>query len=191
MEGILQRIDSIKKRFGMYRSYQFERTLRDEMDKVGQTETENPVPVETEPAHSLQVKEESSAPYGNIIDAAAKHYRIPPALIQAVIKQESNFEAEAVSHKGAMGLMQLMPNTAELLGVEDPFDPQENIFGGTRYLGDLIDLYGGNLNRALAAYNAGPQRVTNGVPNIRETRNFVESVLHYYEVFTKSTDEED
>jgi soluble lytic murein transglycosylase-like protein len=89
-----------------------------------------------------------------------------------------------------MGLMQLMPETARSLGVEDPFDPEENIFGGTRYLVDLINLYEGNLNKALAAYNAGPQRVTTRVPNIPETRGFVDAVLHFYEDYSKTTDEE-
>jgi soluble lytic murein transglycosylase-like protein len=191
MESILQRIDSIKRRFGTYRHYQFEQTLRETMEEPDPSELEQTHSVKMEKPEPLQAEEQSSQPYGQIIDAAAKHYRIPPALIRAVIKQESNFDAEAVSHKGAMGLMQLMPATADLLGVEDPFNPQENISGGTRYLGDLIDLYGGNLNKALAAYNAGPQKVTNGVPNIRETRNFVDSVLHYYEAFTKTADEEE
>ncbi|MCK4923843.1 MAG: lytic transglycosylase domain-containing protein [Spirochaetes bacterium] len=128
--------------------------------------------------------------YDEIIEAAAEQYRIPSALIRAVIKQESNFNAEAVSHKGAMGLMQLMPGTADLLGVDNPFDPEENLFGGTQYLVDLLGRYGGNLNKALAAYNAGPNRVQDNIPNFQETRNFVDSVLYYYESFSKTTDEE-
>jgi soluble lytic murein transglycosylase-like protein len=129
--------------------------------------------------------------YETTIEAAADRFSLPSALIRAVIKQESNFDPRAVSHKGAMGLMQLMPETAESLGVEDPFDPDQNIFGGTRYLVDLINLYEGNLNKALAAYNAGPQRVKTRIPNIPETRDFVDAVLHYYERYSKTTDKEE
>ena len=86
--------------------------------------------------------------------------------------------------------MQLMPVTAEVLGVENPFDIEENIFGGTRYLRELINRYDGNLNRALAAYNAGPQRVKGVIPNISETVNFIDSVLRNYETFSKYEDNE-
>lgn len=185
IESILQRIDSIKRRFSVNHSQRFQETLQEELntEKVMNTET---VAESTESVHTASTE----APYEEIIEAAADRYRIPASLIRAVIKQESNFNAEAVSHKGAMGLMQLMPETADLLGVNDPFQPEENIFGGTRYLVDLITRYGGNLNKALAAYNAGPDRVQDSIPNIRETRNFVDSVLHYYEGFSKTTDEE-
>jgi len=107
-----------------------------------------------------------------------------------VIQQESDFKEDAVSKKGAQGLMQLMPGTAGLLGVEDPFDAEENIFGGTRYLRELIDLYGGNLNKALAAYNAGPNRVGDTIPRIPETVNYIRSVLDYYNQFSKSKESE-
>jgi soluble lytic murein transglycosylase-like protein len=119
-----------------------------------------------------------------VIKTASERFRIPESLIKAVIKQESGFNREAVSHKGAMGLMQLMPDTADALGVGDPFDMQENVFGGTRYLRELINLYGGNLNEALAAYNAGPDRVKEGVPEIPETKDYVKSVLDHYERYS-------
>ena len=83
-----------------------------------------------------------------------------------------------------------MPDTAQVLGVEDPYDARQNIFGGTRYLNDLLEFYGGNLNRALAAYNAGPHRVGEEIPYIPETRNFVESVIRYYDDFSRYTDGE-
>ena len=117
-----------------------------------------------------------------IVEAAQVH-RLPATLIRAVIKTESNFCSWAVSPKGAMGLMQLMPGTAAFLGVAEPFNPRANIHGGCRYLRDLIDLFGGNVPLALAAYNAGYQRVINcgyQVPPIKETQDFVTQVMGRY-----------
>ena len=187
IESILQRIDSIKRRFSVSQPNQFQEILEKEVETdQGTTARLDSAGQGFEADKSVNTE----APYEEIIEAAADRYRIPAALIRAVIKQESNFNAEAVSHKGAMGLMQLMPETADLLGVNDPFKPDENIFGGTQYLVDMIRRYDGNLNKALAAYNAGPERVQDSIPNFRETRNFVDSVLHYYESFSKTTDEE-
>ncbi len=118
-----------------------------------------------------------------IIQEAAQSYRLPPTLIKAVIKAESNFCSWAVSPKGAMGLMQLMPGTADLLGVREPFNPRENILGGCRYLRELVDLFGGNLPLALASYNAGFQRVIDcgyQIPSIKETQEFVTAVMGRY-----------
>ena len=118
-----------------------------------------------------------------IILEAAQIHRLPPTLIKAVIKAESNFCSWAVSPKGAMGLMQLMPGTADLLGVREPFNPRDNILGGCRYLRELIDLFGGNLPLALASYNAGFQRVINcgyQIPSIKETQDFVTTVMGRY-----------
>jgi soluble lytic murein transglycosylase-like protein len=118
-----------------------------------------------------------------IIREAAQVYQLPPSLIRAVIKVESNFVHLAVSPKGAMGLMQLMPGTARLLGVEEPFNPRDNIHGGCRYLRMLIDEFGGSLPLALAAYNAGPQRVVDSgfrVPEIKETQEFLTQVIGRY-----------
>ena len=117
-----------------------------------------------------------------IVEAAQVH-RLPATLIRAVIKTESNFCSWAVSPKGAMGLMQLMPGTAAFLGVAEPFNPRENVHGGCRYLRLLIDLFGGNVPLALAAYNAGYQRVIDcgfQVPNIKETQDFVTQVMGRY-----------
>jgi Soluble lytic murein transglycosylase and related regulatory proteins (some contain LysM/invasin domains) len=123
--------------------------------------------------------------YESAIATAGELFAIDPDLIRAVIKAESNFNPLAVSHKGAAGLMQLMPGTAEELGVADPFDPVENIHGGTKYLSQLLDALNGSLPLALAAYNAGPLRVigTNRIPPIPETRDYVARVLRYYEKF--------
>jgi hypothetical protein len=120
--------------------------------------------------------------YEPVIATAGELFAVDPHLIRAVIKAESNFNPQAVSLKGASGLMQLMPATAEDLGVADPFDPVENILGGTKYLSRLLDALDGNLPLALAAYNAGPLRVIgkNRIPHIPETRDYVERVLRYY-----------
>jgi soluble lytic murein transglycosylase-like protein len=180
IENVLLRIDEIKRRFGIRRtdweverSPSFQKTLEEKSATAEEPHTSNA----GEP--------EDQGPYADIIKTASQLYRIPETLIQAVIKQESNFEHTALSEKGAMGLMQLMPDTAHELGVEDPYDVEQNIFGGTHYLSDMIDLYEGNLNRALAAYNAGPYRVRERIPDIQETKNFIDSVLQHYNAFSK------
>jgi soluble lytic murein transglycosylase-like protein len=132
----------------------------------------------------------ASAQLDPIIQEAARAYRLPPALIRAVIKVESNFVQTAVSPKGAMGLMQLMPGTAADLGVQEPFNPRENIHGGCRYLRLLLDSFGNSLPLALAAYNAGYQRVVNSgyrVPEIKETQDFLTQVLGWYFTEEKKT----
>jgi len=112
----------------------------------------------------------------------ARRHGIDPALVLAVVSVESGFRSDAVSPKGAQGLMQLMPGTARDLGVSDPLDPAANLDGGTRYLNALIQQYKGDLKRALAAYNAGAGAVKRhkGVPPYRETREYVQKVLERY-----------
>ncbi|MBV9504142.1 MAG: lytic transglycosylase domain-containing protein [Acidobacteriia bacterium] len=113
-----------------------------------------------------------------IIESTEKKLDLEKGLLRAVIRQESQFYPCAVSEKGAEGLMQLMPATAEQLGVKDPFDPKQSIEGGAKYLKQLIDKYT-NLGTALGAYNAGPGAVdeVKGIPDIPETRNYVDSIL--------------
>jgi soluble lytic murein transglycosylase len=114
----------------------------------------------------------------------SKRYRIDPALLKAVIKAESGFRQEAVSRKGAIGLMQLTPDTAATLRVADIHDPVQNIRGGAKQLRRLLNRYRGNLKLTLAAYNAGVQRVRGGkIPPIRETRAYVRKVLRYYDAY--------
>jgi soluble lytic murein transglycosylase-like protein len=114
--------------------------------------------------------------------AAAERYGLDPELVLAVVGVESNFQAKAVSPKGAKGLMQLMPKTAAELGVADAFDPATNIDGGTRHLQALLRMYRGDVRRALAAYNAGAGAVARhgGVPPYRETQEYVRKVLRRY-----------
>ena len=109
-------------------------------------------------------------------------YNVPEKLIAAVMKQESNFNASAVSTAGASGLMQLMPSTARYLGVTDRNDPEQNIMGGAKYLRQMLDQFDNNMETALAAYNAGPGNVAkyDGIPPFTETQNYVKKVLNYF-----------
>lgn len=119
------------------------------------------------------------APLASAMLTAAKKYNLSPLLIDAVARQESGYRINAVSRVGALGVMQLMPGTARMLGVGNPLDPHANIDGGARYLRRLLDRFDGNLAFALAAYNAGPGRVerARGIPRIAETQNYVTKIL--------------
>jgi soluble lytic murein transglycosylase-like protein len=125
------------------------------------------------------------AEYDELIDSAAKASNVRPDLVRAVIQVESGFDARARSSRGAMGLMQLMPATAASLGVQNPYNPEENIRGGTAYLRQLLDKYGNNEELALAAYNAGPDAVDRygyQIPPYRETQEYVNKVKNRTEV---------
>ena len=117
-----------------------------------------------------------------LVREAAERHRVDPALVRAVIETESNWNPAAISRKGAMGLMQLAPETALRLGVNDVFNPHQNVDAGVRYLKGLLERYNGNLDLALAAYNAGEGAVdrAHGVPAFRETRNYVQRVQDAY-----------
>ena len=116
--------------------------------------------------------------YEDLIQEAAQVYDLDPALIRAVMRTESAFNAAAVSPVGAMGLMQLMPDLAEEMGVLDPFDPRENIMGGAKYLRQLLDAHKGQIDLTLASYNAGPGNVARyrGIPPFKETRDYVKKI---------------
>ncbi|MDK9705499.1 MAG: lytic transglycosylase domain-containing protein [Desulforhopalus sp.] len=125
--------------------------------------------------------------YDMDIHRIGRRYQVDPPLIKAIILAESDFDHRAVSRKGALGLMQLMPETARELRVGNPFNPRENIDGGTRYLRQLLDNFNGNLSLSLAAYNAGPGLVsrTGGVPDIPETQQYVTKVLKHYKEYKR------
>jgi hypothetical protein len=132
-----------------------------------------------------QVQEEARRVGGDLeslLKKAAERHGLDPALVRAVVSVESAFRTDAVSVKGAQGLMQLMPQTAAALGVKNAFDPEQNLDGGTRHLAALVQSYGGDLKRALAAYNAGAGAVQRhgGVPPFPETRDYVSKVMKRY-----------
>lgn len=146
------------------------------------TITESPIPNSEStkaPLTSIPTTPTKQFDYEELIKGAAAKYNVPESLIRSVIRVESNFDANAVSHSGAQGLMQLMPATASSLGVKDAFNPIDNINGGTKYLSEMLRRYDGNVRLALAAYNAGPGNVDKygGIPPFEETQNYVKKVL--------------
>jgi soluble lytic murein transglycosylase-like protein len=150
--------------------------------------------IKTDTRYKLYIRE-SHAPrsgsqyikeYEYVIDQASKRFGVERSLIKAVIQAESDFDRRAVSRKGAQGLMQLMPETSNDMAVQNPFNAEENIFGGTRYLSLMLQRFKNDLSLALAAYNAGPDRIDEhgGLPPFPETQSFVERVLRYYKKYS-------
>ncbi|NLA74899.1 MAG: lytic transglycosylase domain-containing protein [Deltaproteobacteria bacterium] len=141
--------------------------------------------------YTLYIKEAKENPdafitrYDDIIEAASEKFSMEPSLIKAVIKAESGFDHNAVSSKGAQGLMQLMPGTASDMEVDDPYNPEKNIFGGTKYLCKMMEKFKNDVRLALAAYNAGPDKVDQykDVPPYKETKTFIERVMKYYDQY--------
>jgi soluble lytic murein transglycosylase len=129
-----------------------------------------------------------SSRYDHLIDEASQLYGVSFPLLKAVIKAESNFNPQAVSPKGALGLMQLMPENVRLLSVSDPFDPRENIMGGANFLKRQLNRFDNQMTLALAAYNAGPELVDRyrRIPPISETETYVQRVLDYYRHLSKN-----
>ena len=140
---------------------------------------------------SLRIKKKESL-YHPIILRAAKRHRVDPALVKAIIMAESGYNAQAVSKRGASGLMQLMPNTAKALGVKNVLDPGHNVNGGVKYFRDLLDQFDDDVKLAVAAYNAGSSKVRKhgDVPPIRATQLYVKKVFEYYQYYKREMAEE-
>jgi len=150
-----------------------------------------PAPVRT--AADTTIQPESTKPaksvvkvkmlYHTIIQQASVRYGVESAMIKAIIMAESSYNPKAVSNRGAVGLMQLMPTTADSMGVKDRFDPKHNIDGGVRYFKRLLVRFEGDIHLALAAYNAGSKKVKqyNGIPPYKATRSYIEKVFQYYQ----------
>ena len=152
--------------------------------------------VPTSPGYRIYLRDTLSKPetlqsadrFDHVISDASKRHGISFSLLKALIKVESNFNPRAVSGKGALGLMQIMPINFKELRISDPFDPWENIMGGTHYLKKLLERFDGKMRLALAAYNAGPGKVARykEVPPIKETKDFVKKVMMHYYRFQES-----
>lgn len=151
---------------------------------VAATSTGNVLMTNIPSLDSVTVKRETKydGEYDPWINYYCELYCMDPELVKIIIEKESQFNPQAVSRSGAMGLMQLMPETAEILGVRDPYDPGQNIEGGVRFLRNLFDMFGGDLELTLAAYHAGPGVVSriNRVPSIPETMAYVDYVVSRY-----------
>jgi len=141
-----------------------------------------PVAPQPRAARPAQAPAVPAADLNQVVNSASATFHLDPDLVNSVIHAESGFNSRAVSRKGAQGLMQLMPGTASKLGVGNAFDPQANVSGGSRYLRELLERYNFDLVKALAAYNAGPERVEHykGVPPYRETQAYVARIVHEY-----------
>ena len=202
---IRQRISEIQQQIGFspkVPGMDFSSRLQKEMNKLdtqpastvaipgeataGKTADDSKAATEIFPAVSMEGSTASALPTGAgdlsaFMDRAARKYDVDPRLVSAVAEVESGNDPSAVSGAGAIGVMQLMPDTAAALGV-DPYDAEQNIEGGTKYLRQMLDSFGGDVRKALAAYNAGPQAVRdyNGVPPYSETQDYVNKVLDIY-----------
>ena len=171
IDRVLQRINSIEQRFGksqIAKTNGFNQIFNDAINNSLTT--------------SISSKTATPAEITGIIDSSARKYGLDPKLIAAVAKNESNFNPNAVSSAGAVGIMQLMPETAEALGVHNLYDPRQNVDGGAKYLKELLTTFNGDVTKAIAAYNAGPQAVINhnGIPPYKETQAYVGKVLQQY-----------
>ncbi|MDF2565445.1 MAG: Lytic transglycosylase catalytic [Massilibacillus sp.] len=183
MEGIsqvLQRISNIEDQFSPNKAsnHKFQSYMDGAMNpKIGQNSSKT----NGELANKA-VATNAPADINSLINQSAHKYGVDPKLVSAVAQTESNYTQNAVSDAGAVGVMQLMPDTASSLGVTNIYDPRDNIEGGVKYIKQLLNTFDGDVSKAVAAYNAGPQAVKNynGVPPYAETQNYVKKVLDLY-----------
>ncbi|WP_199883692.1 lytic transglycosylase domain-containing protein [Anaerosinus massiliensis] len=188
MEGInqvLQRIHTIEDKFSPknFNNYKFQAYVDQAMkQKNGEINSKAKTGNAATMANKSVASNTASADIASLIDQAAHKYGVDPSLVNAVAKTESNYTADAVSDAGAVGIMQLMPATADSLGVKNIYDPRDNIEGGVKYIKQLLNTFDGDVSKAVAAYNAGPQAVKNynGIPPYAETQNYVRKVLDLY-----------
>lgn len=188
LDAILKNTESVSNENTDSFSEIFENML-DSISSQNAGENLNDIPIKyADNANTINNSSNGANVSGSIMDAvenASEKYGVDKKLILSVIKQESGFDKNAVSGAGAQGLMQLMPSTAKELGVSDPFNAQENVDGGTKYLSELLNMYGNNKELALASYNAGPNAVKNAGGDAAklpyETQNYVKSIMKDYE----------
>ena len=182
VSSVMQRIHAIEQRFGINQAVPAAKT---DFPAALQSELKTQ-PAVAAPGYAAKKQTAGTAApgdIGNLITSAAKKYGVDPKLVSAVAEAESNYRPDAVSSTGAVGVMQLMPDTAAALGVANVYDAQQNIDGGAKYLKEMLNDFGGDVRKAVAAYNAGPQAVKNynGVPPYAETQNYVNKVLDLYQ----------
>ena len=191
LNSIIHRIDELNMRFGINTAANYQENVN-KTAATGGVEQEKPQRLENgsfatelDKAMSMEsigaVGLNISGDTNSLIKEAAARYQVDPRLVAAVAQTESGGNQEAVSPAGAVGVMQLMPETAAGLGV-NPYDKRQNIEGGAKYLRQMMDTFGGDVQKAVAAYNAGPQAVKeyNGIPPYRETQDYVNKVLDIY-----------
>jgi soluble lytic murein transglycosylase-like protein len=182
MYSVIQRINEIKKRFGIKRhnpvyntgkSFEYETSQR----MKEQRDSDNAIQLKANRDVKLTIPQ-----IKRIVNSYSRRIGVPPSLVHAIIERESGYNQFAVSNKGAMGLMQLMPKVIEEFGIANPFVPDENIRGGVSYLKRLLVKYGGDYKKALAAYNAGERVVDerSGIPPYKETRDYISKVINSY-----------
>ena len=191
LNSIIHRIDELNMRFGINTAANYQENVN-KTAATGGVEQEKPQRLEngsfaTELDKAMSMESRGavglniSGDTNSLIKEAAARYQVDPRLVAAVAQTESGGNQEAVSPAGAVGVMQLMPETAAGLGV-NPYDKRQNIEGGDKYLRQMMDTFGGDVQKAVAAYNAGPQAVKeyNGIPPYRETQDYVNKVLDIY-----------
>ncbi len=168
------------------KKYKIVVTSKKESEALNTPSSINPTSLPSSASQKFLLSSDES--FSEYINEAANIHGVDPYLIKSVIKVESDFDPDVTSSKGAQGLMQLIPSTAKTVGCSDPFDARENILGGSNYLRMLLKRFDGNIDYALAAYNAGPGNVEKykGIPPFRETKNYVRKVKHYYKQYASS-----